>query len=325
MINAFVSRRKNQFYAFVDKRIGRAKQFHLSQKNLFIFPTKRGFTFLLLVIALWVLGTNYQNNLILALAFFMVSLFVLAILITFQNLNRLDIHFVHAAETFVGDELYLKFSLENMSNSWREELCLFWQGEAYTKDHYFSCAPRSDLECSVPLSVHRRGKLCAPRMGLQSVFPFGIIRCWTWLNWDVDAVVYPQPKSGRLGVSAKTSDELGDGLHPVQGSDDFSGLKEYVAGDSLRRVSWKTYAKGRGLFIKSFDESLSAEKWLDFSSVRGTNIEEKLSILCFWVLHYHQENENFGLRLPNVIIEPSSGLAHRKTCLHALALFGSST
>lgn len=321
MLLSFFRRRKALFFRFVDKRIPVAKQFYLSQKNLFIFPTKRGFQFLLLVLVLWMLGTNYQNNLILALAFFMVSLFVLVILVTFQNLNRLTIQYVHANEAFAGDELALTFSIDNRSRTWREELRFLWQGSSSANACFYSCKPNVEQKISVPVMVKKRGVLRLPRMGVQSIFPFGIIQCWTWLSWDVDAVVYPKPKSGLLGNSLKTADEAGDGLHPTKGNDDFSGLKEYAAGDSLGRISWKTFAKRRGLFVKSFEESLSAEKWLDFSVVAGANTEEKLSILCFWVLHYHQENENYGLLLPNKTIAPGSGLKHRTACLKALALY----
>jgi uncharacterized protein (DUF58 family) len=49
--------------------------------------------------------------------------------------------------------------------------------------------------------------------------------------------------------------------------------------------------------------------------------EERLSILCRWVLDAHAGGEAFGLRLPGGEILPGLGTAHRHRCLEALALF----
>ncbi|MGK0272884.1 MAG: hypothetical protein ACI88H_003560, partial [Cocleimonas sp.] len=47
-----------------------------------------------------------------------------------------------------------------------------------------------------------------------------------------------------------------------------------------------------------------------------------LSHLCALVLQYHQEQQTYGLKLPDKTIQPASGDAHKNTCLMALALFG---
>ena len=35
-----------------------------------------------------------------------------------------------------------------------------------------------------------------------------------------------------------------------EGSEDFYGLRDYVPGDSLRQVAWKTVARGQGMQLK---------------------------------------------------------------------------
>ena len=51
-------------------------------------------------------------------------------------------------------------------------------------------------------------------------------------------------------------------------------------------------------------------------------IEVCLSHLCRKVLEFHQEQRQFGLKLPGKVIEPGKGEAHQARCLQALALFG---
>ena len=54
----------------------------------------------------------------------------------------------------------------------------------------------------------------------------------------------------------------------------------------------------------------------------GLGTEQRLSHLCYWVLEFDSEGEEYGLRLPNVTIQPSVGEKHRERVLKELALFG---
>ena len=318
--HAFIDHRRTRFYRWVDKRTSAKKTHTLTQKNLFIFPTRQGFTFLLIALVLWVLGTNYQNNLILALVFFMVALLVVAIHTTFFNMSKVQVEFLESKEAFAGDTFQCRFLFRVDRGSWAEAIRFRWQG-FHDVGVELSIEPNlKTKEINLAFYADKRGELRLPRLGVESTYPFGLVRCWTWLNLDKIALVYPKPKTGRLN-SGVIEDSDGDGLHPVRGSDDFSGLKDYVSGDNLRNIAWKALARGQGLFVKDFSQSLSSEHWLDFDSVAANNQEDKLSILCFWVLEHYQQNESFGLILPGLKIEPNSGYEHREHCLTALARF----
>jgi uncharacterized protein (DUF58 family) len=54
----------------------------------------------------------------------------------------------------------------------------------------------------------------------------------------------------------------------------------------------------------------------------GAPAEERLSQLCFWVLEFDRSNQEYGLRLPGVVIHPASGESHRTQVLRHLALWG---
>jgi len=82
-----------RFFNFVDKRVPPGSSHGLNRKNLYTFPTPMGFAYLLLGLLIWLLGTNYQNNLILSLSYLMLSLFVVVILHSYFNLAGLIIEF----------------------------------------------------------------------------------------------------------------------------------------------------------------------------------------------------------------------------------------
>ncbi|MBD3647988.1 MAG: DUF58 domain-containing protein, partial [Pseudomonadales bacterium] len=61
--------------------------------------------------------------------------------------------------------------------------------------------------------------------------------------------------------------------------------------------------------------------WLDWDNFQGLDREARLSRLCYQVIRLSSGNDEYGLRLPGLTIEPSRGAEHREAVLRALALF----
>ena len=104
--------------------------------------------------------------------------------------------------------------------------------------------------------------------------------------------------------------------------EDFAGLRTFHAGDSLRRVAWKAYARGQGLHVKMYAGTSVASHLFDWDSLPGLGVEARLSQLCRWIEDAHAEGRAFGLKLPDMELPANIGPAHRQRCLTALALYG---
>jgi uncharacterized protein (DUF58 family) len=112
----------------------------------------------------------------------------------------------------------------------------------------------------------------------------------------------------------------------ISGSEEFAGIREYVAGDSLRDIDWRAMARGQGLATRTYEDHVSENYWLDWHQFEGLTTEARLSRLCFCVLELSQHQQSsiaYGLRLPNQVLEPSSGEVHKLKLLEVLALFES--
>lgn len=308
-----------RFFRFLDKRNPSSSFHKLNTKNLYIFPGKRGFIFLGFVVVLWMLGTNYQNNLILGLSFLLVSIFIVSILHTYANLAGLEIQVKGAANAHVGDVVEFYIGIHNPRKAACDGLSLRWQ-ESTLDDTRIQLESFSTTQAHVPIAAVKRGVLKPKRLLVESEFPLGLLRCWTWLSFDGSALVYPKPIEAPIYQNS-VDDEGGDGEHPVKGGDDFNALNKYRDGDSIKRIAWKLYAKDRGLFTKEFSQNVSRELWLDYHQVAAQDVEDKLSALCYWALRLHQEDENFGLILPSSKISPGKGENHKANILESLARF----
>jgi len=99
---------QQRMWRWIDSRRPPAKQQNLSRNNLYIFPSWQGLWFLVADIILWLVGTNYENNLILAMAFLLITLFVITILHTFANLSGLSIQLLSVKPVFSGETAEVK-------------------------------------------------------------------------------------------------------------------------------------------------------------------------------------------------------------------------
>ncbi|MEN8214593.1 MAG: DUF58 domain-containing protein, partial [Pseudomonadota bacterium] len=117
--------------------------------------------------------------------------------------------------------------------------------------------------------------------------------------------------------------DMGAAQH-FRGADEFVGLRRYRAGDALKQINWKAYAREQGLHTNLFVASGSRETWLEWDSLPGLDVEQRLSALCRGVVDAGKLQHSYGLKLPGIEISPSTGEGHRQQCLEALALFGKS-
>ncbi len=232
-------------------------------------------------------------------------------------MSGLSVSLVNANECFVGEEAEFSFSLKSKENQDIESLRFILANEPE------KILDIADSEiASLNLSIHalKRGRLNLGRLRLETVYPLGLIRAWTWLEFIKEALVYPEPIKGERSLSASIQGEEDQEGVVVKGEDELSGVRDYVQGDSFNRIAWKHYASKGELYVKEFDAVSSSTQWLRYYDYLTGDKELRLSHLCFDILEYSQKGLQFGLDLPGVTIEPAQGEAHKQMCLRALAV-----
>lgn len=310
---------KPAWQRWVGRRIPPASRIQLDHRRIFILPTRVGGTYTLVLVLLLLVSINYQNSLAYGLTFLMLSVGILAILHTYRNFSGLILSASHARSVFVGEPVQLRLRLESASNG-HQAIALGWNSERMEQT---DVEHDRQMEVALSLPALNRGWLRAPRLRVESVFPLGIFRAWSWLDLEQTVLIYPRPLAGSMpllqGVQPHAEDE-GQATQG-QGVDDYQGLRQWQPGDSLNRMHWKAWSRGQGLMIKEFTDLSGHDLCLDFMALGG-DIEERLSRLCYWVLELSQRQQPFALRLPGFLSAVDSGDAHRQVCLRQLALYG---
>ena len=181
--------------------------------------------------------------------------------------------------------------------------------------------PLGVAEVLLAVPAPRRGLVALGRVMLETRFPLGLFRAWSYIEPDARCVVYPRPE--RSPLPPFSGSPAPGSLHtPMPGSDDFAGLRSYQRTDSPRHVAWKVVARTGEMLTKQFAGESAAELWLDEHLLPiGLALEQRLSRLAGWALAAERAGAHYGLRLAGVEIAPARGDAHMAACLQALALY----
>lgn len=291
----------------------------LDRRHVYILPSRPGVLFGLIVIGMLVGSINYQLNLGFALTFWIAGLGVVAMLHTWRNLAYLAVSAGRVAPVFAGESASFTVNLSD-----RHRRARFAVAVQAGKAPPVLCdiTANGSTRAEIALPALHRGWLDPGRFTISTEFPLGLLHAWGYAELDTACLVYPKPAPPGIPLPAPIPDARQHGQHATGGDEDFSGLREYRTGDSMRRIDWKASAREQGMYTKLFEGQGQFVLWLDFGHTPGRDTESKLSLLTRWVLDAHAGQQVWGLRLPGETLPPSSGEAHQQACLRALALFG---
>jgi uncharacterized protein (DUF58 family) len=300
---------------------GEQKEPYLTNgRNVYILPTKSGIAFALILLVMLIGAINYNNSLGYMFTFFLASLSIVTILHTYKNILRLEFLIGKPQSVFSGENTLVPVYINQTQSINRYSLSLLFDQPSFCKHTQCDITSKNN-KFFLTLLTNTRGLCEVPRFTLHSTFPLGLFLSWSNIHLYQRFIVYPQPAKNvpDLPKGQYLPDQDGD---QGKGTDDFSGLRNYHHGDSLRHIHWKAFAKQGTMITKQFGGDRCDETWLTWDALPDVDIETRLSILTRWVLNAELEGTAYGLKIPGLIIKPSSGILHREQCLKALALYG---
>lgn len=311
-------RLKERFRRWMASRISPRSKTTLNRRIIYILPTRNGLMFIFAAGLVFVAAINYAVSLAFGLAFLMVSIFILAILYSFNNLNQLQLASLSSPAVYCGEQACFKVQLKRQQGRHHEALEFsYLDGHATLFD-----LVENDLAVAEVFTLAReRGYFKAPLLRIATNFPLGLCRAWSVVDLDHHCMVYPKPVTFAMADLNGGSGSEEESEFVVAGSEDYYGLREYVPGDSLRQVAWKNVARGQGMQLKQFVDYVDSKVWLNWDMFYGFSVEEKLSRLCYCVLKLDRVGTPYGIKIPGLELAPGTGAEHKVKILRALALF----
>ncbi len=277
-------------------------------------------------------AVNYSNNLVYAVLYLVASLSFISIFHTWRNLASLRVEHFRVHSAFAGEdirvEIYMSapagkpvFGLnfarlgEETGLSRRPAPLIARGGRTFRVHAGDSCS----VEVTFP--TPRRGMYRFETLLVKSSYPFGLFAASFRVPVDTVYYVYPQPKGKDLWPELHPSGDNGSPFSTKPG-DDFSGVRAYMPGESLRHVDWKAYARGRPLSIKQFTGGDGRELWLDAAEMTRLPLEDRLSQLSLWIVNAEKAEIPYALKLGRTTLPLGLGVEQSRRALEALAVAG---
>ncbi|MCW7754260.1 DUF58 domain-containing protein [Desulfobotulus sp. H1] len=288
------------------------------KKNIILRPTGAGLFMGLILLVTLVASLNENNNLGLLLTFFLFSMALLSMAVTYRNLKGATIISMECDPVFAGETLCIH---ANISSPERPRTGLML-GRGKDISPPLGAGQNDRIRLSLCFPTGQRGIMQISGFSLRTQIPFGLFTASLPISMSVQAIVYPQPLAAPMPEPATgQSGQQGaaTGLRR-NGNEDFTGHRAYTPGDPIRRIDWKIFAKNRGLHIREFSNSGHAII-LDYNNFRDMDKEERLSRLCHGILQAAASGNPFGLRLPDRVTALAATTQHRDHCLCLLSGF----
>ena len=293
----------------------------LGRKQLYILPTKIGWYFAAVLLALFAIAVKYDNQAAFMMLFLLAGLGKVSMFATHRNMVGLSCEAPYASPCYAGSHSLVKIRLRNNSDSPRRALALA-SGEAVMG---FNLKPVDVCTVTLKVPAPERGLFQLEPVILSSQYPLGLFFCWSRRLPEANPViVYPAPidsiKRTQPFDSRGSDDE--NGVTVVAQNGDFGGLRAYQEGDRIRDIHWPALARTQKLVTKESVVPTTQDwvfRWQDLPHALTT--EQKLSQLAYWIQQVDDNQTRYALELPHQIIPAGTGLAHQHQCLSALAQF----
>jgi len=320
---------RSRFQQWWQSRLPLTDSVVLTQRNVYILPTRPGWMLALTLMVLLVASINYQLNLGYLLTFLLAGSALTGMHVCHGTLRGLAMNLTAPPANFAGAAAVFDVKLSNTRRTGRYGIgitVLPAPGGQHAPHWVWADVPaQGSQSVRVAFKPVRRGLHPLPTLTAETRFPLGTFRVWTIWRPAAQMLVYPAPElqPPPLPPGEPRSGST-DALARRQSVGEFDGIRGYRRGDPLKLVMWKKAAKadeqGNGLVVRDNQQSQRHELWLDFAQAGSSGTEARLSRLCAWVLQADKLGLSYGLRLPGLEIKPGSGEAHKRQCLEALAL-----
>ena len=324
---------RRRLRAWFENRLAFTDHVELTQRVVYILPTRPGLMLGITLLTLLIASINYQLNLGYLLTFLLAGSAVVGMHVCHATLRGLAMNLIAPSAQYAGTTAAFDIKLTNTRRTPRHGIGLSvlmpLQSKPSKADEthwvWTDVPAQGSSTVQVAFTPPRRGLHRLPTLTAETRFPLGTFRVWTVWRPAAQILVYPAPErqppplppgEPRAGAAAAAN--------RTQNTGEFDGVRGYRRGDPMKLVVWKKAAKadeqGNGLVVRDTQQAQRHELWLDFLQAGTADAEHKLSRLCAWVLMADRLALDYGLRLPAREIKPANGEAHKRRCLEALAL-----
>ena len=311
---------RSRVQAWFEQRVPRRDSQTLTQRNVYILPTKAGWAFCGTLGVMLLASINYQLNLGYALTFLLGGAALVSMHQTHGNLRRLTLHLKGPAPVFAGVPATIEVVVTSPGRA-RTGIGLGVVAQQRRGMAWVDVPDQGSATARLRFVPPGRGRHALPTLMAHTQFPLGLFLAWTVWRPAAQVLVYPAPEQPAQPLPAVRSTSGAELPGRAGDGSEFDGVRAWRRGDALRQVVWKKFARNGELVSRDTRAGSAHALWLDFAQAGASDAEARLRRLAAWVLAAEGLGLNFGLRLPGCEVDAAGGELQRRAALEALALW----
>lgn len=291
---------------------------------IYIIPTANGLKVLALNFLLLVIGLIYANNYVLLFNFLLFCLVLSSMFYTHHNLKFITLKSATSIPGFNQEMAFIDFQLfsTNKQNNYEIKVSVLSNANIECLELKIDqLSANQDNHGLLPLRVHKRGLTIITGIFLETQFPLGFFRCFTFFPQEINLFLYP----ARIAHNNSQQTFLSTDNKNPNDEDDQLNYRDYQRGDSFNRLDWKRFAKNKQMYILELNPlELDAEIIrVDIEASDPTElVERKLEQATFSLNAAHQAGRRFGLMINNqLLFDLDNSKAHFANCLQFLGSY----
>jgi uncharacterized protein (DUF58 family) len=321
-VRAAVGRLRQRVRTWFEQRSPGSDTLLLTQRNIYILPTRAGLMFAFTLLVLLLATINYQLNLGYVLTFLLAGSGLVSMHLTHNTLRGLTLHLKPVAPVFAGEPATLEIVLSSATAA-RHGIGLKTRDAPAAKLSWIDVPAGGQASAHVSYIPDQRGVHPLPALSAETRFPLGLFRAWTVWRPASRLVVYPRLEHPAAPLPPAQFGQGGELARRHADGGETEGVRGYRRGDPPKLVVWKKAAKalesGGELVSRDTASAVAHRLTLDWQACAALDPEARLSRLASWVLVAHRAEAEYALQLPGIKLPSASGEAHKRQCLDALA------
>jgi uncharacterized protein (DUF58 family) len=311
---------RGRFRAWLQARLPLSDTQLLTQRNIYILPTRAGLAFAVTLVVMLLAAINYQLNLGFALTFLLAGSAIVSMHMTHNTLRGLSLHLRPPRPGFAGEAVALEVVLTHQGRT-RHGLGLRLHDAPHASAVWCDVPAQGQQLAHLAIVPAHRGWHDVPTLVVETVFPFGLFRAWSVWRPAARVLAWPRPETPAPPLPALAAS--GGEEHAARRGEgsELDGVRPWRRGDTMRQVVWKKVARSGELVSRETSQAAARQLWLAWGDTQVAGTEARLSRLAAWVLAAEREGLATGLSLPGQDLPPGLGENHRRTVLDRLASY----
>ncbi|HJO94850.1 MAG TPA: DUF58 domain-containing protein [Victivallales bacterium] len=221
--------------------------------------TKPGAAFLGLIVLLYMFSITYQTGLMFIVMGLILGCYAVNYYFAKRSVDSIQLDADKYFRGVEGENLRGIFSIKNLSNvnSCGMFECIV-NNEVMFKVQEIE--PRNISYFKPDLVISKRGAYKVLYAEVKSSYPFGLINYSKQVDLHTEFLVYPKVYHCVIPLAAGFEPAVGGkfkGAFNSSSGSDFAGIRDYIYGDCLRNIHWRSSSKGQGIKVKEFREEMS--------------------------------------------------------------------